>query len=125
MTRFRYGADAWCVTGCLAYALNRWWLKPLTASPFLRGHFNDLWLIPCALPWMLWLQRRLGLRHHDRPPTWPEILSHLVLWSCIAEWIGPHLLPTRGDPLDVAAYTVGALAAGWAWNRPATGTRRA
>ena len=55
MPRFRYLGDPLFLTGCAAYAGNRWLIKPVIAWPFLQGHFNDLWLIPCALPPVLWL----------------------------------------------------------------------
>ena len=42
-------------------------------------------LIPAALPFALWLQRRLNLRPHDQPPRWSEIILHLVAWSVAAE----------------------------------------
>jgi len=39
------------------------------------SHFNDLLLIPCALPTVLLLQRWCKLRSHDEPPRPGEILS--------------------------------------------------
>lgn len=117
MKRFAYGRDPLCLAGCALYALNRWVLKPHVASPLLRGQFNDFLLIPAALPWVLWLQRKLGLRTHDAPPGVGEIAFHLVVWSVLFEVIGPHLMRVTGDPLDVLAYTAGALLAlGW-WQR--------
>lgn len=76
-------------------------------------------LIPCALPLVLWLQRKLGLRNHDGPPTVSEIAFHLVVWSILFEVIGPHIMRVTGDPLDVLAYVVGGVAAGLWWNRSA------
>jgi hypothetical protein len=75
----------------------------------MRGHFNDLFLIPAALPLMLWVHRRLGLRTHDEPPRAGEILLHLLVWTFIAECAGPFLT-NRGtaDWADVAAYSAGA-----------------
>lgn len=119
MNRFRYALDPFCLLGCGAYALNRWLLKPRLHSEFLHSYFNDLWLIPCALPLVLWLQRRSGLRFDDAAPRWSEIAFHLAIWSLIAEAIAPHFLRVTGDPFDVAAYSAGALAAGLWWNRPA------
>src|ERR1700743_879480 len=89
MNRFRYGRDPLFLLASVAYALNRWVLKPLVPSPFLHNHFNDLLLIPAALPGLLWVQRILGLRQPDRMPTWPEILMHWLVWSIVCEWIGP------------------------------------
>jgi hypothetical protein len=115
--RFRYFCDELFLTAAIGYAVNRWVVKPLVTSAFLRGHFNDLLLIPAALPVILWVQRRTGLRSDDGMPSWSEIALHLVVWSVICEFIGPIWLH-RGtaDLWDVAAYFVGGLAAGFWWN---------
>jgi hypothetical protein len=118
MRPFRYLGDAAFQCGCFAYAINRWLIKPHFHTGFFHSHFNDLWLIPCALPPVLWLHRRLGLRPHDGPPSVPEILSHLVFWSVLFEYVGPKYMPwTTADPLDVLAYMAGALGAGLWWHR--------
>ena len=118
MQRFRYCRDPLFLIGCFAYALNRWVLKPNTTSAFLHGYFNDLWLIPCALPPILWLHRRLHLRADDNYPSVSEIALHLAFWSVLFEYIGPKIMPhVVGDPLDVVAYTVGAVVAGVWWHR--------
>ncbi len=100
---------------CALYALNRWILKPHFHVRFLHDHFNDLLLIPCALPVALWAQRRLSLRADDAPPSAAEVFLHLAVWAWVCEWLGPRLLPgATGDAWDVAAYAAGALAA-WVW----------
>jgi len=114
---FGYWRDPLCIGGCALYALNRWGLKPHTHSAFLAGHFNDLLLIPCALPLFLQLQRWLGLRPHDEPPRVSEIIFHLVIWSVLFEVVAPHLMRTAGDPWDVLAYVAGAVVAGVWWQR--------
>lgn len=118
--RFRYAADPVCLTAIAAYLLNRAVLAPLCADalPFLRTHFADLLLVPAALPLLLWLQRRAGLRTHDAPPTPGEIASVTALWAVLFEAVLPALLG-RGisDPLDVIAYAVGALVAALMWSR--------
>lgn len=123
MNRFRYGRDPLCLAAIGLYSLNRWVLKPRLSSAFLHNHFNDLLLIPAALPLVLWLHRRLGWRHHDAAPSFGEIILHLAVWTIICEVIGPAV-STRGtaDWRDALAYTVGGLAS-WAWWRrhPATG----
>ena len=119
MPRFTYLRDPAFLAGCALYALNRWVFKPLCPGPFLHGYFNDLWLIPCALPAVLWVHRQLGLRSHDAMPRPAEIALHLVTWSVICEAIGPALVRGAcGDPWDVAAYAAGAVLAGLWWNRP-------
>ncbi|MEO6753632.1 MAG: hypothetical protein ABIP85_17780 [Chthoniobacteraceae bacterium] len=118
MPRFRYCRDALFLFGCAAYAINRWLIKPHLTPGFMMFQFNDTWLIPCALPPVLWLHRGLGLRAHDDPPHMGEIAGHLVFWSALFEWIGPKFMPhAQGDPWDVAAYAVGAIVAGLWWNR--------
>lgn len=118
MPRFRYWTNLPFVIGCCAYAINRWGVKPLGGPRFCYTHFDDLWLIPCALPPLLWLHRRLGLRTHDEPPRWSEILAHLAFWCLFLEWMGPQIVPhSVGDPWDAAAYAAGALPAGLWWQR--------
>jgi hypothetical protein len=115
---FQYLRDPLFLGGCVLYALNRWLLKPHLHQVFLNAWFNDLLLIPCALPPLLWMHRLLKLRGHDAPPSAAEIGLHLAFWSLLFEWWGPHLFRhATGDWLDVAAYVVGGIAAwGW-WNR--------
>lgn len=113
--RFRYAADPLCAAACALYALNRWLIRPHTHSAFLRFHFNDLLLIPAALPFALWLQRRLGLRAHDAPPDVREIALHLAVWSVMAELIAPRIAHVTGDWRDVLVYAAGALAARAWW----------
>ena len=74
-------------------------------------------LIPCALPILLQLQQWLGLRNEEGVPTAGEIVFHLAVWSVLFELIGPHLMKTVGDPLDVLAYATGAAIAGFWWHR--------
>jgi hypothetical protein len=116
--KFRYLGDGLFVISCSLYALNRWCIKPHVHSAFLRFHFNDLLLIPCALPPLLLMQRRLRLRTMDDPPTWGEIALYTVFWSVLFEGIGPHLLRrATGDPWDVVVYVLGGIGAGLWWNR--------
>lgn len=107
-----------CLLACLLYAVNRWGIKPHSGSLFFHAWFNDGLLIPCALPPLLWMHRRLGWRADDRPPTGGEIAAHWAGWSVLFEGIGPHLLRTTGDPWDVVAYGVGAVGAWLWWRRP-------
>lgn len=118
MSRFRYLADPLCLLACAAYGANRWLVPLAYKGDFLRGHFNDLLLIPAALPPWLWILRRLGLRPDDAAPRWPEIALTLVLWSIAAEVVAPRLFAhATADLWDVAAYAGGALVAGAVWSR--------
>ena len=124
MPRFHYFRDAMFLLGCMAYGINRFFIKPHALPGFMMFHFNDLWLIPCALPPVLWLHRRLGLRSQDVPPQLGEITGHLVFWSLLFEWIIPQITHASGDPADVAAYAAGAVIAGLWWNRLLRGHQR-
>lgn len=114
--RFGYLRDPLCLVACALYALNRFWWRSHIGGPFLTGHFNDLLFIPAALPLVLWVQRRLGVRENDQPPRWREIALHLVVWSVVAEGLMPRLnRHATGDWQDILAYATGALAAGIWW----------
>ena len=116
MKRFGYAADPICLIACAFYFFNRWWLARHIGGPFLQGYFNDFLLIPAALPLVLWIQRRLGWRHHDQKPNWSEIALHVTVWSTTAEALAPRfLLHATGDWRDVIAYVGGAAVAGWSW----------
>ena len=122
MKRFRYLTDPLFLVSCFLYALNRWVLKPHLAYAFLHNHFNDVLLIPCALPPLLLMQRSLKLRSHDRFPEFGEIALYFAVWSVLFEVIGPRLMPwTVGDPWDVAAYAAGGVLAGLWWHAPVAG----
>ena len=115
MSRFPYLTDPLFLVASSLYALNRWVLKAHFHNAFLHNHFNDLLLIPCALPPLLLMQRWLKLRPHDRFPEIGEVALYLAVWSILFEVLGPWIIPwTVGDPWDVVAYIVGgAMAAGW------------
>lgn len=126
MTPYRWWRDPLFIASCALYALNRWVLKPRVHSAFLHDHFNDVLMIPCALPPFLWLLRQLRLREHDDAPTPGEIVLYLGFWSLWFEGIGPRFIRgTTGDPWDVAAYGVGAAGAALWWHRGRLVRRRA
>ncbi len=116
MSRFRYAFAPLCFAAITAYFVGRLALRNL--GGFWHDHFTDLWLIPAALPPVLWVQRRLGLRSHDRKPTWAELGLHFAVWSIAAEWVAPRWFAHAvGDWRDVAAYACGAVLAGLWWQR--------
>jgi hypothetical protein len=125
VNRFGYWRDRLCVAACAAYALNRWALKPRVHWSFLHDHFNDVLLIPAALPLVLWVQRRRGLRTHDQPPTWAEVALHWAVWSAVCEFFGPRFLHKgTADPWDVACYGLGGIAACLWWRKGPVQTPR-
>jgi hypothetical protein len=115
---FLYWRDPLFAVSCGLYALNRFYLKPHFHSVFLRSHFNDVLLIPCALPLVLLLQRWLRLRGDDDMPNLAEIGFHLGIWCVLFEVIGPRILPcVVGDAWDMVAYCAGGVFAALWWNR--------
>jgi len=119
LRRFGYLRDGLFLVAGTLYVVNRWVIRPLAPEGFFAWWFNDLLLIPGAMPVLLWLERRTGLRQTDAPPTAGEIIFVLVLWSLLFEVLAPRFLNrATGDWRDVAAYAVGALIAGLWWNRP-------
>lgn len=117
MNRFRYALDPLCLLACAAYVTGRWWLRTQVPGGFWHDQFTDLLLIPAALPLLLWLQRRLGLRAHDTAPTWREIGLHLAVWAVAAEIVAPQVFHSAtGDWRDALAYAGGAAVAGGWWH---------
>ena len=118
MKRFGYVRDPLFLSCCGLYALNRWMIKPHLHSIFFHSWFNDILLIPCALPPLLLVHRWFGLRSQDALPSLWETMAHLIGWSVLFEVIGPHVMRhTTGDPWDVVAYAIGAVAALLWWHR--------
>jgi len=118
MTPFGYWRDPLFRLAVLIYGLNRWLLKPVTHLSFVHDHLNDLLLIPAALPLILWLQRKIGLRRDDAPPRAAEIFLHLLVWSFICEMVGPRWFRHgTADGWDVVAYACGGVLAWILWHR--------
>jgi hypothetical protein len=134
MKRFGYLHDRLFQFSLVAYAINRLLIRPhlggffrahwQSAWPFLHSHFDDLLLMPVALPVMLWLQQLLGLRKQDDPPGWQEMFAHLAVWSVMCKIIGPLYLHIGvADPLDVLFFAAGGIVACAWWNRPVRPTQ--
>jgi hypothetical protein len=117
--RFRYVTDPLFLVCSFLYATNRLVIKPRmpTHEAFFRGHLNDLLLIPCVLPPLLFIYRKLPLRRPFDPPTALEIVLHLIVWSLLFEYVGPkfHARATS-DPWDVVSYVVGGVVGWVVWN---------
>ena len=115
---FRYAFDPIFIGSIALFAVNRWLLKPSGfASVFSHGYVNDLLCLPIFLPMSLLLQRWVRIRSHDRRPLAWEIVQHWIVFSVMFELIVPRLHGFRStaDPLDVVAYFVGGVVAGYGW----------
>lgn len=118
--RFSYLGNAPFCVSIVCYGVNRFLILGLWQRPeaFWRGHFNDLFLVPCALPPLLLLLRLTGLRSHDNPPRAGEVFFHLILWSLMFEIVGPRLGKGTSDWRDVASYALSGFLAWLWWNKP-------
>ncbi len=121
--RFRYALDPACWVGALCYGANSVFLHVRPSEGFFASYWNDLWMVPCALPLILWVHRCLGWRDSGAYPTVGEIVGHWLLWSLLAEGLGPRWMAHAvADPWDVVAYGMGALLAGVWWRWPRVGS---
>jgi hypothetical protein len=117
--RFAYLRDPLFLGSVLLYLANRLVLKPLLPNAFCHSYLNDLLCLPLWVPVMLWIMRRLSLRHHDRPPEAHEILVPLILWPVIFELVLPQAPGFTGlaisDYVDVLFHAAGGLLAAGFW----------
>ncbi len=104
-----------------AYWINRALESCDLGTPFFSCYLNDIVCVPFWVPIMLWVNRKLRLRHDDGPPASVEILIPLLIWCAAFEvvipiWFG-SVVTTVADPADVLCYCAGALAATvfWRW----------
>jgi hypothetical protein len=129
MRGFRYLQDRLFGFSLAAYAVNRLLIRPHCGNflqahhpwlwTFLHSHFDDLLLMPVALPVLLWLQQQLGLRTENRPPGWWEMFACLALWSVMCKIIGPIYFHIGvADPWDVLFFAAGGIMACLWWHRP-------
>lgn len=125
MRAFGYWRDPATLLAVSLYVLNQVCFKHWVHGGFLHHHFNDVLLIPAALPLVLWLHRRLGWRSHDAAPTLAEIAGHLIAWTVVCEIVTPLVTAhATGDWRDAVAYAAGALAAAAWWRWPTAAARR-
>jgi hypothetical protein len=117
---FLYTRDSLFIFSCLLYLGNRFLLKSFLPDEevFFHNYFNDLLLIPCALPPALLIDRLLFIRSLDGFPSFKEILIHLITWSLLFEWVGPIFIKNATSDLgDVFSYWVGGVVSWVLWNR--------
>jgi hypothetical protein len=111
---FRYALDPLCLVACGLYVLSR--LAPMPG--WSAGWFRDVLFLPVAVPVFLWIERRLGLRTDDAPPSWGELMWLFLVWSVAAEGVAPLLFEQcTADALDILAYAAGGIIAGSWWTR--------
>ena len=99
------------------YIIHRFWQVLSPDSGWMDRHWNDLWMLPCALPLILSLYGALGMRAHALRVTGGEILWHGLLWGFMAEFIGPLLFDHAvSDLWDLLAYALGGFLMFFRWH---------
>ncbi len=116
--KFSYLSEPIFIVSLSAYALNQ--LLIILNFPFLNAfqlyYFNDLLLIPCCLPLLIFVIHKLDYRD-SIPPTLIEVVIVLIIWSIFFEFIGPYYLHQgTGDILDIVVYWGGGTIAWFLWN---------
>jgi hypothetical protein len=77
--------------------------------------------LPLFTPIILYIQRHLGVRQHDRFPRVWEIAQHGVIFTIVFQVITPRfprVFTSAGDPYDIIAYFAGGVIAGLIWAKP-------
>jgi len=122
--RFQFLKDPVFLIALVLFLINELVLKRFFSHPFLHSYFNDLLLIPCALPILLELHVMLGLRRENLAPTTGEVVGHLAIWCVLFEVVGPRIANhATGDWRDIMVYCVGGLIAWALWHAPDLRTR--
>jgi hypothetical protein len=106
------------VVSALAYWSNFILLRYFSVhNHFLKFYFDDVLLVPCALPVILFFVAAFGFRDLRRPPTLSEIITCLIIWSIAFEIVGPAIMAKgTADILDIVAYWFGAGVSWILWN---------
>lgn len=77
--RYRFIKDNFFLLSLIIYGINFLFIRyGVNNNYFMKCYFNDLFLIPVALPVVLYLMKILNLRG-DHYPTFSEILICLII----------------------------------------------
>ena len=83
----------------------------------MSNHWNDIWMLPCAVPLVIRIYITLDLRKSCAPPGLSEIVWLGLLWSVMAEGVAPiWLTGSTADPMDVLAYALGGFMLWLRWH---------
>lgn len=114
--KYKFIRDYFFLISLIIYGLNYVSIKfGIYTNYFMQCYFNDIFLVPVALPVVLYIVKLLKYRG-SYYPTLSEILTCLIIWSVFFEYIGPKYL-NKGiaDVYDVIAYFIGAVVSFIVW----------
>lgn len=111
--RYKFLLDPIFLISILLYSINKSLLiftSYLNKISLLTGYFNDLLLIPCVLPLLIFIINKLGFRSYKYSPQTSEVIITISIVVIICEFIGPFIL-IKGtyDLVDILAYSLGGL----------------
>ena len=117
--RFRYLRDPLFLATVAVYLCNKFLRLSTGGTEFQNAYLNDLICVPFWVPVMLAANRLLGLRRHDGPPRFYEIMIPILVWATafeivfpVSSWFGKHAV---ADANDILFYCLGGLIAGLFW----------
>ncbi|XOV71453.1 MAG: hypothetical protein ACFHW5_22565 [Verrucomicrobiota bacterium] len=115
---FRSGwFDSFWLLSLACYAIHRIWQWASPAPGWMSSYWNDIWMLPCAVPLVIRIYETLNLREPNMHPSLSEIVWHGLLWSFMAEGLAPVWFPSStADPLDLAAYALGGFMLWLRWH---------
>lgn len=107
---YKFLKDKLFIISVILYLINSLTIRMgINNNYFMRNYFNDLLLIPVALPIVLYLIKLFKFRN-DNYPSFSEIFICLIVWSIMFEFVGPKIMNKgTADIYDVLAYSVGAI----------------
>jgi len=117
-SKFSYLADPIFISCLFLYAINKFLIIRFDYLNILfLCYFNDILLVPCCLPPLLFVMHKIKLRRNHLPPTIIEVIIPLVIWTISFEIIAP-LCFRKGtsDIGDIFAYWLGGFFCWFVWN---------
>jgi hypothetical protein len=115
---YKYYGDPVFVVSIICYSINKLLLISHRSfeSSFMNNYFNDIFVVPCLLPILIYCIARMKLRNKYSGPLIIEIFLFVSVISLMCEIFGPYFLG-KGvyDPIDIFAYLLGGMISWFIW----------
>jgi hypothetical protein len=115
---YKYYRDPVFVISIISYSINKLLLISHRSfeSSFMKNYFNDIFVVPCLLPILIYCIARMKLRNKYSGPLLIEIFLFVSVISLTCEILGPFFL-NKGvyDPNDIIAYLLGGMISWFIW----------
>lgn len=115
---FTYLTDPIFILCLFLYLINKFLIIQFhNLNIFFLCYYNDILLIPCCLPPLLFVMYKIELRRNHFPPTVIEVIVPLVIWTLSFEIIAPfYFKKGTSDIGDAIAYWLGGFFCWFVWN---------